>query len=341
MEDQLQINQNIQINQNLQINSNNNDNELQGGPIQQPNLMQQQEADPIAAASRAVLTDRSRSEDSFTMQTIKDGIRRLSEIRNGDADPADLLRQYDWLIYIGEEKYLATRRKDSSYSARHQKVRNLINLCKQDRTRILQNNPEAAQIGRMKAERRGNRDAERRVEAEHSTLRRHAQNLKTRLLAFQPTEAQEFTAELDQLLRAYGKLIKDYESIANSICIRRSAKEARRDARRILRQLQAEREYISTQYSYDKRTAERFQRWGEPFAEPEPVKLTQEELASSQSVFQTEKKGQETTQLFVTLFGVGDYYMHQEKAECNGEQGWVVPKYMSLNQALEQADETD
>ena len=139
---------------------------------------------------------------------------------------------------------------------------------------------------------------------------------------------QKFTAEKGKILAAYDALIGSFQKIANSYCIRESAKQNRLDTERILLQLKREKK-LYQKASYELFAKSHYRTWNEDLAtvEEKPVvEINQNELAAQKDLFvettEEGKKADAATQMFFRLVGASKLCGRTEKARLNdGENG--------------------
>ncbi len=214
-----------------------------------------------------VLEDTKWYWDSDEMCMLKQQTEALREKwADKETDPEELLFQYDNLISHAE-KYLSSREKGRSfYSARHKKVRNLMEGIKAEREDLILKNPGIEYAYNSRRHSMAMRKAKEKNGTSADALR-----LEELLNQNVPKNEEEFATQKEEILKVYDRLIAIYRKEATGFCFFYSGKVERAKAARSLQQFEKEREnFAKKRFDLDYRT------WGEDLTNEQSEKVIDE-----------------------------------------------------------------
>lgn len=287
-------------------------------------------------AATALQNDTSRSSDSFEMHAVKQEVSKLREILQ-DGDPLKLLVQYSWMERVLRDKYLRPRQSErSSYRARHQKVRAILDLISAEKKK-LRKKEALSEADVLKTEHRNMVMLSDRICRSDKGAANNRAALQKLLEKDVPVKPQRFAEEKEKILAAYDRLISSYQSIADSFCITERAKQNRLDAERVVLQLRQEKKLYQNA-TFESLAKSHYRTWGEDlvFSVERPVmQLNREELTQRKDLFvetdQAGIKADAATQMFYQLVGASTLCRSTAKASLDdgGEgpkEGLIIQK---------------
>ncbi len=339
MEEQITINKTTEINTKITIHTDQQDitqlDQNRMLPDLQQNIIgkeEQQEAQQgggqgqFVQLAQTLLNDASRSSDSFEMKAVKREVRRLLQMQQ--ASQEELLVQYRWMETVLKDKYLKPRHSESSsYRARHGKVEAILMLIAAEKKKI-QKSKDLKQAEVVKIEHRNMTTLSEEICRDNKDAANKREALNALLAKDVPMQKRKFSAEKEEIVKAYDALIGSFQKIVKSFCMTEKAKQNRLNAERVLLQLEREKK-LYRKATYEQFAGNHFRTWNEDLiiVEEKPVRqISRAQLTAQKNVFvkadEEGRKADAATQMFFRLVGASKLCAKTEKARLDdGEQG--------------------